>query len=193
MTRSMRLCRDASIVCAINGFPPKARTFLPGTPFEPLRAGISPRTAIRQVGRGAMSGSLRDRQIAFPAHAHLVIAARRVQVPDLVVGRAVPDVAQRLVTPVADDGLVLVVDAADRDIAVVLEKHALERLGAMEAFHLGIIALAIAFALDVVAVADRIDEVLPHHLHRRKLLHPFRLLVHDHGDTDLAVWFSLVA
>lgn len=41
MTRSTsRAARAAAMVCAINGLPARARTFLRGTPLEPPRAGM---------------------------------------------------------------------------------------------------------------------------------------------------------
>jgi hypothetical protein len=84
-------------------------------------------TLSQKTARATSSG----RQITLAAHRHLVIVAEAVQALDLLVVLAVSD--RVVFAPIAEDHLVLVVDATDCDIAVVLQKHAPEGLRAPEA------------------------------------------------------------
>ncbi|EWY42818.1 hypothetical protein N825_00955 [Skermanella stibiiresistens SB22] len=107
--------------------------------------------------------------------------------------RSIPDVVEALTAPIANHHLVLVIDAANGDIAIILEEHTLERLSAPETRDWRVLTFMVLVALRVEAIADRIDQVLPHDLQALELLDPYGLLVHDHRQTDLDMRVAIIA
>src|SRR5262249_30698095 len=85
------------------------------------------------TGSTSPTASAGNRKIALAANVDLIVVAAGVRLPNASIDFTVPDLVERLLVPVADRQHVLVVDAAHRRVAVVLQEHALERLRTMKA------------------------------------------------------------